>query len=224
MIVAALLSCLLCNWQVETKDTVEIDVRPYIETAADDFMKRKDAAQSNVCSILIDCCKIHRDAVIGITVIPKDSLWEFLLSDIDTIGTSYVSISYIERENFLFYWYVDGNVLTQEIYDKLDEYDCIERRNVPDHSWLIGEGVCFNDGQKVHQYYFSCGNPARFRRTYHTVQRLPKRMFIRKTNEYRGKTIVLTGEFPPHVYKDRLPMARPKKQLKYKIKRMFKKV
>ncbi len=219
MIVATLLSCLLCAGQAETKDTVEIDVRPYIETAVDDFMKRKDAALSKVCSVQIDFCKIRGDAVIGISVIPKDSLWKFFLSDIDTIGTSYVSISYIERGGSLFYWYVDGNTLTQETYDKLDEYDFIERRNVPDHSWLLGESGCFDDGKKVHQYYFNCGKHDRFKRRYHIATCLPKCMFIRKPNEFRGKTIVLTGEYPPYVY---TPMPSPKKQLKYKKRKLRK--
>lgn len=50
---SVLLSLLFCSFQIEPKDTVGVDVRPYVHTVIEDFKKRKDVKESNVFSLLI---------------------------------------------------------------------------------------------------------------------------------------------------------------------------
>ena len=172
-----LLSLLFCSFQIEPEYTADVDVRPYVHTVIEDFKKRKDVKESSVFSLLIGEIEIKGKDVIEISVIPKDSLWRFLLSNVDSLGSHAVSIEYEEIDGQLFYWYVEGNVLTQEVYDKLMEYDFIERRDVPDRRYLVGEGSCFQDGTKTHQYFFLKGNHKRFKRRYEIYSCPPKRMF-----------------------------------------------
>ena len=80
------------------------------------------------------------------------------------MGTSFVSISYIERDGKLFYWDTDDSCLTQEIYEVLLKYDFIERRNVPSQEYLLGERGYFQDEVK------------HYKRQYSSVAKLPKGM------------------------------------------------
>ena len=157
-----------------------IDVKPYVETALNDFICRKDAALSNVFSILIQTHKIDNSDVLELSFLPEDKHWKFLLSNSDSLGTPYVSIDYLERDCKLFYWYVDGANLTQDVYDVLLKYDFIERRDVPNQEWLIGARGYFQDGVKICQYFFSKSDPKHFKRRYSSVKKLPKRMNCRK--------------------------------------------
>lgn len=174
---SVLLSLLFCSFQIEPKDTADVDVRPYVHTVIEDFKKRKDVKESDVVSLLIREMEIKGKDVIEISVFPEDSLWRFLLSNADSLGSPAVSIEYEEIDGQLFYWDVEGNVLTQEVYDKLMEYDFIERRDVPDRRYLVGERGCFQDGTKTHQYFFLKGNHKRFKRRYEICFCPPKRMF-----------------------------------------------
>ena len=155
--------------------TTAFDVRPFVTTAIDDFLSRKEAGSSDVFSVLIMNHKIHNSDILEVSILPEDSLWKFLLSDADSLGTSYISIAYIERNEKLFYWYIDDSCLTQEVYDILLKYDFIERRDVPDHGWLLDRGY-HQDGVKSHQYYFCKCDPKHFKRRYSSVTKLPKRM------------------------------------------------
>ena len=114
-----------------------LDVKPFVSTAIDDFLTQKEAGSSDVFSVLIEDYVIDGSEIIGVTILPKDSRWKFLLSNEDSLGTSFVSISYIERDGKLFYWDTDDSCLTQEIYEVLLKYDFIERRNVPRTCSLI---------------------------------------------------------------------------------------
>ena len=157
-----------------------IDVKPYVETALNDFVNRKDAALSNVFYILIQKHKIDNLDVLELSVLPEDEHWKFLLSNCDSLGTHCVSIDYVERDYKLFYWDVDGANLTQEVYNVLLKYDFIERRDVPNQEWLIGERGYFQDGVKNQQYYFCKSDPKHFKRRYSSASKLPKRMKCRK--------------------------------------------
>ena len=157
-----------------------VDVKPYVETVLNDFICRKDAALSNVFSILIQTHKIDNSDVLELSFMPEDKHWKFLLSNSDSLGTPYVSIDYLERDCKLFYWYVDGANLTQDVYDVLLKYDFIERRDVPNQEWLIGARGYFQDGVKTQQYYFCKSDPKHFKRRYSSVNKLPERMKCRK--------------------------------------------
>lgn len=156
--------------------TTTFDAKPFVSTAIDDFLTRKEADESNVFGLLIKNYKIDGSDIVKVTIIPEDSQWKFLLSNADSLGTSVVSISYIERNGKLFYWYVNDSCLTQDVYDILLKYNFIERRDVPSQEWLIGERGYFQDGDKDYQYYFCKCNPYRFKRRYSSVTKLPKRM------------------------------------------------
>ena len=160
----------------DTSDT--LDVRPFVNTAIDDFLTRKESDKSNVFCVLIMNHKIYDFDVLEVTILPEDPQWKFLLSNADSLGTSFISISYIERDNKLFYWNTDDSCLTQEVYDVLLKYDFIERRDVPDQSWLLGRGY-FQDETKNHQYYFCKCNHERYKRRYSSVTKFPKRMGCR---------------------------------------------
>ena len=88
------------------------------------------------------------------------------------MGTSFVSISYIECDGKLFYWDIDDSSLTQEVYDVLLKYDFIERRDVPSQEYLLGERGYFQDGVKHYQYYFCKSNPNDYKRRYSSVAKL----------------------------------------------------
>ena len=156
------------------------DVKPYVETALNDFVNRKDAALSNVFYILIQKHKIDNLDVLELSVLPEDEHWKFLLSNCDSLGSHCVSIDYVERDCKLFYWDVDGANLTQDVYNVLLKYDFIERRDVPNQEWLIGERGYFQDGVKTQQYYFCMSDPKYFKRRYSSASKLPKRMKCRK--------------------------------------------
>lgn len=151
-------------------------VRPFVETAINDFLKRKDASKSDVFSIGISEYKNNISDVIKLSVFPQDSLWRFLLSNADSLGTKEISISYIEIDNKLFYWDVNDSYLSPEVYDILIKYDFIERRNVPTQGWLVGERGHFDDGNKINQYYFCKTDPIRFKRTYSVYYKPPQRI------------------------------------------------
>lgn len=153
-----------------------LDVKPFVSTAIDDFLTQKEAGSSDVFSVLIEDYVIDGSEIIGVTILPKDSRWKFLLSNEDSLGTSFVSISYIERDGKLFYWDTDDSCLTQEIYEVLLKYDFIERRNVPSQEYLLGERGYFQDGVKHYQYYFCKSNPNDYKRRYSSVAKLPRRM------------------------------------------------
>ncbi len=174
--ITILFSFLFCIFQTDTKDSTDIDISPYVRTVINDFFKRKDAKESNVFSLLIREIRISNKDVIGITVLPEDSAWKFLLSNADSLGSAVVSIKYEEHCGKLFYWDVKGNTLTQDVYEKLMEYNFIERRDVPDQRWLLGERGYFQDGKKNLQYFFVKGNHKNFKRKYQSVYSPPKRM------------------------------------------------
>lgn len=171
-----LLSFLLACLDVES-----FDPRPFVSTAINDFLTRKESENSDVFGVLIMNHNINGSDIIEITILPEDSHWKFLLSNVDSLGTSLISISYIERNNKLFYWNTDDSCLTQEVYDVLLKYDFIERRDVPTQEWLIGERGYFQDGTKNHQYYFCKYTPERFKRRYSSIRKLPKRMKCKST-------------------------------------------
>lgn len=155
--------------------TTVFDVRPFVSTAIDDFLTRKDAGRSDVFGVLVMNHKIKSSDILEVCIIPEDAKWKFMLSNADTLGTSYISISYIERDGKLFYWNTDDSCLSQDVYDVLLKYDFIERRDVPDQEWLLGRGY-LQDGVKNHQYYFCKCNPERFKRRYSSVSKLPRRL------------------------------------------------
>lgn len=156
--------------------TATLDVKPFVSTAIDDFLTQKEAGSSDVFSVLIENYEIGGSEIIGLTILPNDSQWKFLLSNADSLGTSFVSISYIERDGKLFYWDIDDSSLTQEVYDVLLKYDFIERRDVPSQEYLLGERGYFQDEVKHYQYYFCKSNPNDYKRRYSSVAKLPKRM------------------------------------------------
>ncbi|MBQ3512062.1 MAG: hypothetical protein IJA30_07200 [Bacilli bacterium] len=156
--------------------TTSFDVRPFVSTAIDDFLTRKEADRSDVFGVLLMNHKIGDSDILEVCILPEDSKWKFLLSNADSLGTSYVSISYIERNDKLFYWNVNDSCLTQDVYDVLLKYDFIERRDVPNQEWLMGERGYFLDGVRSHQYYFCKCNSEHFKRRYSSVVKLPKRM------------------------------------------------
>ena len=158
----------------------EYDVRPFVTTAIDDFLTQKEADSSDVFSVMIEDYEVDGFEIIGVTILPNDSRWKFLLSNEDSLGTSFVSISYIERDGKLFYWYIEDSCLTQEVYDVLLKYDFIERRDVPSQEYLLGERGYFQDGVKNYQYYFCKSNPNDYKRRYSSVAKLPKRMRCRE--------------------------------------------
>lgn len=160
--------------------TKVFDVRPFVSMSIDDFLTRKDAGSSDVFGVLINNHKIDDSDIIEVVILPEDPQWKFLLSNADSLGTPVVSISYIERNGKLFYWDVADLGLTQEVYDILLKYDFIERRDVPSQEWLLGERGYFQDGVKIHQYYFCKCNPDSFKRRYSSVTKLPKRMKCNK--------------------------------------------
>ena len=172
-------------------------MRPYVSTAIDDFLTRKEACNSEVFSVFIMNHKIDNSIVIEITILPEDAQWKFLLSNADSLGTPFVSISYIERNDKLFYWYVDDSCLTQEVYDILLKYDFIERRDVPSREWLLGERGYFQDGVKNHQYYFCKCNPERFKRRYASVTKLPKRKI---SYQYQQTALLKITHRRPHYF------------------------
>ena len=156
--------------------TATLELRPFVSTAIDDFLTRKEASSSDVFGVLIMNHEIAGSNIVEVTISPEDSQWKFLLSNEDSLGTPFVSISYIERNGKLFYWNVDGSYLTKEVYNVLLKYDFIERRNVPSQEFLIGARGYFQDGVKNHQYYFCECNPKYYKRRYSSISRLPKRM------------------------------------------------
>ena len=156
--------------------TATLDVKPFVSTAIGDFLTQKEAGSSDVFSVLIENYEIDGSEIIGLTIIPNDSQWKFLLSNADSLGTSFVSISYIERDGKLFYWDIDDSSLTQEVYNVLLKYDFIERRDVPSQEYLLGERGYFQDGVKHYQYYFCKSNPNDYKRRYSSISRLPRRM------------------------------------------------
>ena len=158
-------------------DTMKrLDVKPFVFAAVDDFLIRKESESSDVFCISIMNYNIDGSDIIEITILPEDSQWKFLLSNADSLGTSFISISYIERDNKLFYWNTDNSYLTQEVYDVLSKYDFIERRDVPSQEFLIGERGHFQDGVKHHHYYFCKSNHNNNKRRYSSITKLPKRM------------------------------------------------
>ena len=156
--------------------TSTLDLRPFVSTAVDDFLTRKEARSSDVFGVLIMNHEIAGPDIVEVTISPEDSHWKFLLSNADSLGTPFVSIAYLERNGKLFYWNVDGSCLTKEVYDVLLKYDFIERRDVPSQEFLIGERGYFQDGVKNYQYYFCKYNPKHYKRRYSSISRLPKRM------------------------------------------------
>ncbi|MBR2128691.1 MAG: hypothetical protein IJ940_07490 [Bacteroidales bacterium] len=139
-------------------------------------MKRKDKKRSDVFSLFIRKYRIQNCDVVNITVLPHNDNWKFLLSNADSLGSSVVSIAYVEREGKLFYWDVDGSYLTQDVYNVLQKYDFIEHRDVPDQSWIRFERGEYRDGEKNYSYYFCKKDPNHFRRTYLPYPKPPKRM------------------------------------------------
>ena len=89
------------EWEyiVPTSKIDSFDFNPFVETVVDDFLRRKDASHSNVFSIGIWEYKNNISDIIKLDVFPQDSLWRFLLSNADSLGTKEVSISYI-RDRF----------------------------------------------------------------------------------------------------------------------------
>jgi len=166
------------EWEyiVPTSKIDSFDFNPFVETVIDDFLRRKDASHSNVFSIGIWEYKNNISDIIKLDVFPQDSLWRFLLSNADSLGTKEVSISYIEKDNKLFYWDVSDSWLTQEVYDILMKYDFIERRDVPNQGWLVGERGYFDDGDKIYQYYFCKTDPNHFKRRYSVYHKPPQRI------------------------------------------------
>ena len=164
------------EWEyiVPTSKIDSFDFNPFVETVIDDFLRRKDVSHSNVFSIGIWEYKNNISDIIKLDVFPQDSLWRFLLSNADSLGTKEVSISYIEKDNKLFYWDVSDSWLTQEVYDILMKYDIIERRDVPNQGWLVGERGYFDDGDKIYQYYFCKTDPNHFKRTYSVYPKPPQ--------------------------------------------------
>lgn len=164
------------EWEyiVPTSQIDSFDFSPFVETVIDDFLRRKDASHSNVFSIGIWEYKNNISDIIKLDVFPQDSLWRFLLSNADSLGTKEVSISYIEKDNKLFYWDVSDSWLTQEVYNVLMKYDFIERRDVPNQGWLVGERGYFDDGDKIYQYYFCKTDPNHFKRTYSVYPKPPQ--------------------------------------------------
>ena len=73
--------------------TATLDVKPFVSTAIGDFLTQKEAGSSDVFSVLIENYEIDGSEIIGLTIIPNDSQWKFLLSNADSLGTSFVSIS-----------------------------------------------------------------------------------------------------------------------------------
>lgn len=171
-----LLLSIFFNYLVSTEI---FDVKPFVSTAIDDFLTRKDAQTSDVFCVLINSHKIGDSDVVEVTILPEDMECKFLLSNEDSLGTPAVSISYIERNGKLFYWNVDGLCLTQEVYEVLFKYDFIERRNVPSQEWLLGRGS-FQDRVKSNQYYFCECNSEYFKRRYASIVKIPKRIRCRK--------------------------------------------
>lgn len=154
----------------------DVDLEPFIYTTLNDFMKRKDKKRSDVFSLFIRKYRIQNCDVVNITVLPHNDNWKFLLSNADSLGSSVVSIAYVEREGKLFYWNVDGSYLTQDVYNVLQKYDFIEHRDVPDQSWIRFERGEYRDGEKNYSYYFCKEDPNHFRRTYLPYPKPPKRM------------------------------------------------
>ena len=71
------------------------DVRPFVSTAIDDFLTRKDADESDVFGVFIRNTVINDSDILEMSILPKDAYWKFLLSNDDSLGVSYISISYI---------------------------------------------------------------------------------------------------------------------------------
>lgn len=162
--------------------TAMLDMRPFVSTAIDDFLTRKEADSSDVFGVLIMNHKNDGSDIIEVSILPEDSQWKFLLSNEDSLGTPFISISYIERNGKLFYWEVNDSCLTPEVYDVLLKYDFIERRDVPSQEWLLGRGY-FRDGVKNHQYYFFKSNPEWFKRRYSSISKLPKNFKCKKCSK-----------------------------------------
>ena len=160
--------------------TAMLDMRPFVSTAIDDFLTRKEADSSDVFGVLIMYHKNDGSDIIEVSILPEDSQWKFLLSNEDSLGTPFISISYIERNGKLFYWDVNNSFLTQKIYDVLLKYDFIERRDVPSQEWLLGERGYFRDGIKNHQYYFCKCNSECFKRRYSSISKFPKSLKCKK--------------------------------------------
>ena len=103
-----MLTLLLSIFFTYLVSTEIFDVKPFVSTAIDDFLTRKDAQTSDVFCVLINSHKIGDSDVVEVTILPEDMECKFLLSNEDSLGTPAVSISYIERNGKLFYWNVDG--------------------------------------------------------------------------------------------------------------------
>ena len=68
-----------------------LDVKPFVSTAIDDFLTQKESGSSDVFSVLIEDYVIDGSEIIGVTILPEDSRWRFLLSNEDSLGTSSVA-------------------------------------------------------------------------------------------------------------------------------------
>lgn len=151
-------------------------LRPFIETAISDFLKRKDAKKSDVFSIMTSYHAVGGEDAVCVSVHPHGDAWKFLLAETEGIGSPHVSVSYIEQDGKMFYWCIDGGVLTQEVYDILVKYDFIEHRGTGLQESLNLERGCFDDGTKVQQYYFRKSAPSQFKRTYSIWTKLPGKL------------------------------------------------
>lgn len=151
-------------------------LRPFIETAISDFLKRKDAKKSDVFSIMTSYHAVGGEDAICVSVHPQGDAWKFLLAETEGIGSPHVSVSYIEQDGKMFYWCIDGGVLTQEVYDMLVKYDFVEHRGADLQESLNLERGCFDDGTKVQQYYFRKSDPSQFKRTYSIWTKLPGKL------------------------------------------------
>ena len=157
-------------------------------TAIEDFVKTSARKESNVFSISSANYRVSRNhnlvELIKVSISSKDSSWTFLMSNSDSIGKPYIyNIGLEERDGKLFYWDKEGEgILTQEIYDKLTEYNFIKHVDVPSQEWLVGAIGCFDDSKKVTQYYFELGNSRKFKKTRSIWTKIP--IMYKSIDEY----------------------------------------
>lgn len=95
---------------------------------------------------------------LGPDIIQYQYIERFIFTPADTLGSDFIQYRFAEKDGRLFLWQDSTAVVTQELIDILEKYNCIEF--VPrDRQWYLGENAIIDDGARVLEYWF-CPMPS----------------------------------------------------------------
>lgn len=137
----------------------------FVEYFARDYLRRNKRALSRSKSKRHDVVSVHitsskdQTQVKFLAMNPDDA---FVVTPTDTIGSSRISISFIEVDTVLFFWDDENTCLSEDVIKILGKYDFVR---FSENEWeYIFHGVN-DDGLYIPTYTFSKGNIRHYHRT-----------------------------------------------------------